>query len=73
MKGKTKEEILSNFGKKLAKYREAQNMTQMDVAVAIDSYPGYISRLENGKVEPGLFMILSLANALHITPNELIG
>lgn len=73
MKGKTKDEILSHFGKKLAKYREAKNMTQMDVAVAIESYPGYISRLENGKVEPGLFMILSLANALEITPNELIG
>ncbi|WP_423738048.1 helix-turn-helix domain-containing protein [Chitinophaga caseinilytica] len=73
MKEKGKEAILSDFGKRLAKYREARNMTQMDVAVVIESYPGYISRMENGKVEPGLFMILALAEALDITPNELIG
>lgn len=72
MKEFTKEELLANFGKNLARCRTAKNMTQMDVAVAIDSYPGYISRLENGKAEPGLFMIISLADALHVTTTELL-
>ncbi len=72
MKGKGKEILLTKFGKNLAKYREARKMTQMDVAVAIEVYPGYISRLENGKVEPGLFLILALAEALEVTPNDLL-
>ena len=70
MKGK--ERILLDFGKRLLKLREAKKFTQMDLAVAIDSYPGYVSRLENGKAEPGLVMILSLAKALGCTPNELL-
>ncbi len=70
---KQKENILSKFGKRLAQYREARDMTQMDLAVAIESYPSYISRLENGKAEPGLIIILALTEALNITTSELLG
>jgi transcriptional regulator with XRE-family HTH domain len=70
---KAKEEILLTFGKKLQKLRESKNFTQMDLAVKIDTYPNYISRLENGKSEPGLIIIKSLAHALGVTASELIG
>lgn len=70
MKGK--ERILIEFGKRLKKLRESKDMTQMDLAVEIESYPGYVSRLENGKAEPGLIILLGLAKALNCTPNELI-
>lgn len=69
---KRKERILIEFGKKLQKLRESRKMTQMDLAVEIDSYPGYVSRLENGKAEPGLLMLISLAKALGCTSDELI-
>lgn len=70
---KAKDKILLDFGERLQKLREAKNLTQMDLAVQIDTYPNYISRLENGKSEPGLIIIKSLAQALSVTVSELVG
>jgi transcriptional regulator with XRE-family HTH domain len=67
-----KEHILKAFGNKLQKLRESKGLTQMDVAVAIDSYPNYISRLENGKAEPGLVIIRALVIALDCSATDLI-
>ncbi|MET6999460.1 helix-turn-helix domain-containing protein [Chitinophaga defluvii] len=70
---KSKEQILSDFGKRLLKLREAKKITQMDLAVKVDSYPNYISKLENGKSEPGLVILKSLAAALGVTVSDLTG
>ncbi|SEW49743.1 helix-turn-helix domain-containing protein [Chitinophaga arvensicola] len=69
---RSKEQILIDFGNRLRKIRTSRELTQMDVAVKVDSYPNYISKLESGKSEPGLFLIIALANALNVPVKELM-
>jgi len=70
----TPEEIalLKIFGADLAAERKAQDKTQMDVAICIDSYPNYVSKVEKEGMEPGLIRFLYLAAALNKRPEELL-
>ncbi|MCW3465206.1 helix-turn-helix domain-containing protein [Chitinophaga nivalis] len=70
---KEKKDVLLAFGKRLQQLREARKLTQMDLAVHIETYPNYISRLENGKSEPGLMIMIALADALGVCISELTG
>lgn len=64
--------ILTKFGKKLQKVREQYGLTQMQLAIDIESTPGYISRLENGKTEPGVVTLTKLREALECEWGELL-
>lgn len=67
-----RESTLRKFGRKLQKTREKYGYTQMQLGAEIGSTPGYISRLENGKTEPGLLTVLSLREALRCEWGELL-
>jgi transcriptional regulator with XRE-family HTH domain len=69
---KSKVEILKTFSKKLKTLRESKELTQMDLAVSLDTTPGYISRLENGHTEPGITVLYTLAEALDCNPSDLL-
>ncbi|WP_415751043.1 helix-turn-helix domain-containing protein [Chitinophaga sp. LS1] len=69
---KSKVDILKVFGENLKALRQAKDLTQMDVAIALNSTPGYVSRLENGHNEPGLTVIYMLSEALECTPSDLL-
>ena len=69
---KTRTATLQKFGKKLQKARERTGFTQMHLAIDLETTPGYISRLENGKTEPGLLTVLALREALECEWSDLL-
>jgi transcriptional regulator with XRE-family HTH domain len=64
--------ILKGFGRRVRELRKARGWTQEQLAEAADLHENYISRLETGEQEPGLFTILRLCQALETTPNGLL-
>jgi len=70
---KSKDQILGEFALRLRKFREAQKLSQMDLAVKVDSSPSYISRLETGRSEPGLYILSKLTKGLNVTLKDLTG
>ncbi|MEK7535707.1 MAG: helix-turn-helix transcriptional regulator [Patescibacteria group bacterium] len=61
----------SEFGKKVKKIRQAKGLSQTDVASKLSTDKSFISNLENGRKNPTLKTILSLAKALGVTVSEL--
>lgn len=66
------ERLLTSFGERIKTLREAKEWSQTDLAFNINTSASYISRLENGRVEPGLLMIYKLAEALSQSPADLL-
>lgn len=63
---------IDSIGKYLRKYRKKKNMSQETLAELIDVSVPYISMLENSQKYPALDTLISLANALDISPNHLL-
>lgn len=61
------------FGERLRKIRERQDLKQSDLARRSGLTPAAISQLENGQREPNFSTMIRLANALGTTPNDLLG
>lgn len=53
-------------------YREIKNISQKELAEITGMGQGRLSRIENGKVEPGLLTIEKIAEGLQITVSELM-
>jgi len=64
--------ILKIFAADLAAERNAQDKTQMEMAISMNTHTYYLSRVEGGTMEPGLIKFLYLAAALGKTPQELL-
>ena len=60
------------IGKRIKKYREAAEMTQENLGEASHYSPQHISKVENAQTKPSLQCILSIANALQISIDELV-
>lgn len=67
-----KTDILKQFGERVKARREALNLDQIDIAFQMDTSPSYISRIENGRVEPGIFTLCLLTKALKCTSVDLL-
>lgn len=59
------------FGAKLVKLRRARGLTQGQVEQMAGFQPGYLSRLENGLIDPGLDTVAKLATAYGLTISKL--
>jgi transcriptional regulator with XRE-family HTH domain len=68
----TERQALKAFGKRLRALRLERGWTQERLAEAADLHENYISRLETGNQEPGLFVILRLCHAFEIKAGELL-
>lgn len=68
----TERQALKAFGKRVRELRKSRGWTQEALAEAADLHENYVSRLETGEQEPGLFVILRLARAFGSTPGELL-
>lgn len=66
------EHIQKAFGKRLRQLREEKGWTQTDVAYEADLEPNYISRLELGKANPSMTVIVALVKALRCKVDDLI-
>jgi transcriptional regulator with XRE-family HTH domain len=60
------------FGFVIRSLRKSKNISQEQLADTCDLDRTYISLLERGLRQPSLSTIFSLANALSVTPSELI-
>jgi len=67
-----KEEILAGFGNAVRALREAQDLTQEQLADAGEMHVTYISQIERGLKNVSLFNIHRLAHALNVLPGELL-
>lgn len=68
----TERQALKAFGKRVRALRKDRGWTQERLAEAADLHENYVSRLETGEQEPGLFVILRLCRAFAIAPGELM-
>jgi transcriptional regulator with XRE-family HTH domain len=69
----TERQALKTFGKRVRELRKARGWTQEELAEAADLHENYVSRLETGEQEPGLFVILRLARAFEMSAGEVLG
>lgn len=61
-----------NIGDNIKRVREAKNLTQKEVIMAIDMGAAMYSRIESGKTEPSLTTLEKIAKALGVSLVELI-
>jgi transcriptional regulator with XRE-family HTH domain len=61
------------FGREIRRRREALGLTLEQLAEKAELTPNYIGTIENGKRDPSLSTVLSLAKGLRIAPAELFG
>ena len=60
------------LGQNLKKIRTKKDMSQGDIARALNVSKGYVSNIENGKLNPTLATIAKLAKALGVSSQELL-
>lgn len=68
----TRDQLKKEFGKRIIMLREQKGWSQSDFARACNKDRQAIEKLENGKVNPTLYTLLELANALEISLGELV-
>jgi transcriptional regulator with XRE-family HTH domain len=67
----TSQEILAAFGQRLRHLRKARNLRQLDMAHFGLNHK-YYQRLESGQVNPTLFMMHRIAEALDVSVCDLL-
>lgn len=60
------------LGKNMKRIRAKKKMSQGDIARTLEVDRGYISNIENGKKNPTLATVAKIANALEVSPDELL-
>lgn len=60
------------LGENLKKIRTKKDITQTGLAETLGVDKSFISNIENGKTNPTLSTITSLAKALKVSPDELL-
>ena len=69
----TFDELMADFGKKLAELRKTRRLTQSQLADLLDIQPPVISRWENGVSKPQFDYLVKLAEVLEVSFDELLG
>jgi transcriptional regulator with XRE-family HTH domain len=68
----TKDKLKKKIGERIIALRTQKGWSQADLARACNKDRQAIEKIENGKVNPTLFTLLELANALNLSLSELI-
>jgi transcriptional regulator with XRE-family HTH domain len=58
---------------RLKQLRWAQNIRQRDLEIALNLRPGAISQYERGLREPGIDMLLAIADYFEVSVDDLLG
>jgi transcriptional regulator with XRE-family HTH domain len=61
-----------NIGEQIKKIRTAKNLSQKEVALALEMDQAQFSRIENGKTDPAFSTIEKIAKALGVELTELV-
>ena len=67
-----KREFLDKLGKNVVKLRSEKNWSQSDLARACFKDRQSVERLENGKINPSVFYLNEIAEALEIPVSEIL-
>lgn len=57
---------LTNIGANIRKYRRAQKLSQIELAVEVGIDRAYLSEIENGHANPTVNILYAIADALNI-------
>lgn len=68
----TRARLKIELGKQIVMLRQQKGWSQSDLARACNKDRQAIEKLENGKVNPTLYTLLELANALEVSLPELV-
>lgn len=68
----TRDKLKQDLGKRIVRLRQQRGWSQSDLARACNKDRQAIEKLENGKVNPTLYTLLEIANALEISLSELV-
>ncbi|WBV58819.1 helix-turn-helix transcriptional regulator [Chryseobacterium daecheongense] len=68
----TRDTLKKELGKRIIELREQKGWSQADLARACNKDRQAIEKLENGKVNPTLYTLLEVANALEVSLSELV-
>lgn len=69
---KSKEIFLKNLGQRITRLRESKGISQTELALQCDKDRQSINRLEKGNVNPSIFYLKQIADALEIPTMELL-
>ena len=61
------------FAQQLQQYRKREGLSTCQLAKAVGVSVSMISQMENGYKVPGIHLLVSLAQTLHCTTDELLG
>lgn len=61
----------NKLGQKIKKYRSQKGISQFDLELQIETSPGRISKIENGKINPDKETIIKISNALKLDTKEI--
>ena len=67
-----KREFLDKLGKNVVKLRSEKNWSQSDLARACFKDRQSVERLENGKINPSIFYLNEIAEALEIPVSHIL-
>ena len=62
-----------NLGSRVKKLRQEMNLTQAEVADALNVTPGYISNVENNRTAMSLRILIYYAKLMNTTLDSLVG
>lgn len=68
----TNEELFQKVGSNIVRLRESKGLRQIDLAIKIDMEASSLRRIEKGRTNPTLGMLLKIANALEVSIITLI-
>jgi len=67
-----KEELKKKIGQRIVELRSQKGWNQSDLARACNKDRQAMEKLENGKVNPTIYSLLEIANALEVSLKELV-
>jgi transcriptional regulator with XRE-family HTH domain len=70
---RTKDEILRRIGLRIRKIRESKDITQSELARLSDKDRQNIYRLEKGKINPSIYSLYEIAQALGVDLSDITG
>lgn len=68
----TRDKLKKKIGERIVELRTQKGWSQSDLARACNKDRQAIEKLENGKVNPTLYTLLEVANALEIALSKLV-
>ena len=68
----TRDKLKKKIGQRIIEFREQKGWSQADLARACSKDRQAIEKLENGKVNPTLYTLLEVANALEVSLSKLV-